>query len=69
MYRDTGTINDSGEYKSMLSAIDGSPDKFRIKIWDAETDNIIYGNMLGAEDTVEPSTESRGCSIVVHKAK
>jgi hypothetical protein len=69
MYKGTGTINGTGEYKFMLSAIDGSPDKFRIKIWDAETGAVIYDNMLDADDMADPATEIQGGSIVVHKVK
>ena len=68
-FKGTGTINGVGEYKFMLTAIDGSPDKFRIKIWDAETGDIIYDNQPGAEDTVDPSTAIQGGSIVIHKVK
>jgi PKD repeat protein len=68
-YKGTGTINGAGEYKFMLTAIDGSPDKFRIKIWDKATETAIYDNQLGAEDTADPTTSIQGGSIVVHKAK
>jgi PKD repeat protein len=68
-YKGTGTINGAGEYKFMLTAIDGTPDKFRIKIWDKVTGNVIYDNQLGAEDTADPSTAIQGGSIVIHKPK
>jgi PKD repeat protein len=68
-YKGIGTINGVGEYKFMLTAIDSSPDRFRIKIWDAQTEIIIYDNMLGMEDTADPATEIQGGSIVIHKAK
>ena len=68
-YKGTGTINGTGEYKFMLTAIDGSPDKFRIKIWDKATGEVIYDNQLGAVDTADPITAIQGGSIVVHKAK
>lgn len=68
-YKGTGTINGMGEYKFMLTAIDGSPDKFRIKIWDKATGDVIYDNQLGASDTADPTTAIQGGSIVVHKAK
>ena len=68
-YKGSGTINGLGEYKFMLTAIDGSPDKFRIKIWDSASDDVIYDNQLGAIDTAEPSTTIQGGSIVVHKSK
>jgi len=44
-------------------------DKFRIKIWDKATDEIIYDNMLGAGDDAIPTTVLGGGSIVIHKAK
>lgn len=68
-YKGTGTINGAGNYGFMLTAIDGSPDKFRIKIWDKITDEVIYDNQLGAEDTADPATAIQGGSIVIHKAK
>jgi hypothetical protein len=67
MYKGTGTINGAGEYGFMLSAIDGTPDKFRIKIWDKATDKVVYDNQLGAVEDAEPATELGGGSIVVHK--
>lgn len=68
-FKGTGTINELGEYGFMLSAVDGTPDKFRIKIWDKTTDEVIYDNQLGAVDTAIPATEIQGGSIVIHKAK
>ena len=68
-YKGTGTINGAGEYGFMLMAIDGSPDKFRIKIWDKATGNIVYDKILGGADDANPSTAIEGGSIVIHKAK
>ena len=66
-YKGTGTINGTGDYKFMLTAIDGTPDKFRIKIWnDAGT---VYDNQMGAADTADPTTVIGGGSIVIHKEK
>ncbi len=74
-YKGTGTINGEGVYGFMLTAIDGEliggdgTDKFRIKIWDKNTDAIVYDNMLDAEDTAEPATELQGGSIKIHQDK
>jgi len=68
-YKGTGTINGVGEYQFMLTAIDGSPDKFRIKIWDMATGEVIYDNQPGESDTADPTTAIGGGSIVIHKAK
>ena len=35
-YKGVGTINGEGYYGFMLTATDGSPDTFRIKIWDKD---------------------------------
>jgi parallel beta-helix repeat protein len=80
MFKGTGTINGEGEYKFILTAVDGDlkgkdggPDKFRIKIWveDEETGEeiIIYDNMLGAEvdEELDETTELGGGAIVIHK--
>jgi hypothetical protein len=72
-YKGTGTINGSGDYGFMLTAIDGQinggggEDKFRIKIWDKTTDVVIYDNQLGADDDGDPTMELRSGSIVIHK--
>ncbi len=73
-YQGTGTINGTGLYGFMLTAVDGDllgkgkPDLFRIKIWDKTSDDIIYDNRMDAADDAEPTTALGGGSIVVHKA-
>ncbi|MCJ7584251.1 MAG: PKD domain-containing protein, partial [Anaerolineales bacterium] len=57
-FKGVGTINGQGTYKFMLSADDGSPDKFRIQIWDAG-DGLVYDN--GSQQALG------GGSIVIHK--
>jgi PKD repeat protein len=72
-YKGTGTINGAGNYKFMLSAIDGNLnggdglDKFRIKIWDAATGAVIYDNQLGVAEDNDPTTTIGGGSIIIHK--
>jgi len=72
-FKGAGTINGGGNYGFMLTAIDGQVtggggvDKFRIKIWEVATGNIVYDNQLGAADTADPSTAIQGGSIVIHK--
>jgi hypothetical protein len=45
-FKGAGTINDEGLYKFMITASDGSPDTFRIKIWyeDAAGEHVVYDN-------------------------
>ncbi len=72
-YKGVGTINGTGNYGFMLSAIDGqisgggAIDMFRIKIWDKVTGNIIYDNQTGASDLEDPTTVLGGGNIVIHK--
>ena len=74
-FKGTGTINGTGYYGFMLTAIDGEQpggngmDRFRNKIWDAETDEIVYDNQAGSDDTEVLTTTLGGGSIVIHKAK
>ena len=71
-YKGTGTINGSGDFAFMLTAIDGQinggggVDKFRIKIWDKASGQIVYDNQMGAGDDASPTTEIAGGSIVIH---
>lgn len=73
-YKGSGTIkNMDGDYGFMLTATDGQinggggVDKFRIKIWDTATGNIIYDNKMGALDTEDPITALGGGEIKIHK--
>jgi hypothetical protein len=56
-YKGTGTINGSGNYGFILTAIDGklnggtSADRFRIKIWDNNNGGlIVYDNQINTTD-------------------
>ncbi|MFC1577624.1 LamG-like jellyroll fold domain-containing protein [Thermodesulfobacteriota bacterium] len=75
-YKGTGTINGTGNYGFMLSAIDEKltpstdVDLFRIKIWDKDnSDVVVYDNQIGKEDDADPTTAIGGGSIVIHKNK
>lgn len=71
-YKGDGTINGAGSYKFLLSAVDGQvsggggADKFRIKIWDAATNAVVYDNQMGDADDSAASTAISGGSIVIH---
>ena len=61
-FKGLGTINGAGNYGFMLTAEDGDnkgQDTFRIKIWDASTEAIIYDN--GAQSPIG------GGNIILHK--
>ncbi len=65
-YKGTGTINGLDGYGFMLTAIDGTPDRLRIKIWNKTNEEIIYDNKNGSPDTGNDTTELGGGSIVIH---
>jgi len=69
-YKGSGTINDAGNYGFMLTAKDGSPDTFRMKIWDKNNgDAVVYDSGLAGPDDIDtsPMTALGGGSIVIHK--
>ena len=44
-YKGIGTVNGAGKYGFLLSATEGSPDTFGIKIWDiGDKDTVVYEN-------------------------
>src|SRR6185312_3148652 len=71
IFQGTGTINGSGTYNFMISAIDGSIsggggiDKFRIKIQTAGG-GVVYDNNVNAANNADPTTCLGGGSIVIH---
>jgi hypothetical protein len=70
-FKGAGTINGSGNYDFLLTAIDGQVnggggvDKFRIKIWDST--GIVYDNQMGSDDAGNAATALGGGSIVIHQ--
>jgi probable HAF family extracellular repeat protein len=77
-FKGTGSINGTGNYSFMVTAIDGDllgrgqPDRFRIKIWyrDAARDEdvIVYDNQIESslEGGTSEGTAIDGGSIVIH---
>ncbi len=76
-FRGTGTINGSGEYDFILTAIDGDgggekkPDAFRIRIVDRSVGGVIYDNKMNSPETGEDATVlgdagKGGGSITIH---
>jgi large repetitive protein len=69
-YKGSGTINGSGDYFFMLTAIDGNlkggSDTFRMKVWNKTTLAVIYDNQITASDTADPTTPLGGGSIQIH---
>lgn len=59
-FKGTGTVNGVSGYTFMVFATDGLPDRFRIKIWNTVTGDVVYDN--GSDTQVQGS-------IVVHVVK
>jgi hypothetical protein len=74
-FKGAGTINGAGDYRFMLTAIDGQisggggTDKFRIRIWNNDGGGLVYDNQLNAPDSADPTTAIGGGSIVIHVPK
>ncbi len=72
-FKGSGTINNVGDYRFILTAIDGQQnggggqDKFRIRIWDNSGGGLVYDNQLSAPDDATPTTVLGGGSIVIHR--
>ena len=72
-YKGTGKINGLGSYKFILTATDGQisggggSDRFRIKIWDAVSGDVIYDNQNGDLDDATASNAIAGGNIVIHQ--
>lgn len=70
-YKGFGTINGGGNYRFLLTCIDGDKpggggiDKFRIRIW-SDSNGLVYDNQLNAPDSDDPTTTLGGGSIIVH---
>ena len=67
-----GIAGRTGAYGFLLTAIDGAVnggggvDKFRIKVWDLVSGNVVYDNQIGQTDVSGAATALGGGSIVVH---
>jgi hypothetical protein len=72
-YKGSGKINNAGDYRFMLTAIDGQQpggggqDKFRIRIWDNNGGGLVYDNQMNDPDSNDPTTVLGGGQIVIHK--
>jgi hypothetical protein len=72
-FKGSGTINGTGDYGFMLTAVDGQVnggggvDKFRMKIWDKATGTIVYDNQMDADDTESPTMAIGAGQILIQK--
>lgn len=72
-FKGVGTINGAGTYGFLLTAIDGQlpggggADKFRIKIWEQGSGDLVYDNQVGSADDAPPTTVLGGGSVTIQK--
>jgi hypothetical protein len=72
-FKGTGAINGAGSYGFLITAIDGAVnggggvDRFRIKIWETSTGNVLYDNQGGQPNDSGAATALGGGSIVIHR--
>ncbi len=72
LYAGSGTINGEGDYGFVVSVVDGRRagdrvHRFRIKIWDKATTEVIYDNNPTAGDDYAVATQpTNSGSIVIH---
>ena len=64
--RGAGTVNGISGYSFLVTVIDGAPDRFRMKIWNTTTGQVIYDDQPGAGDDADPTVGAAGGNIVVH---
>jgi hypothetical protein len=61
-FKGYGKVNDETGYKYLLTVIDGQApkgggvDKFRLKIWNDKTGEVIFDNQMGDDDDADPTT-------------
>jgi hypothetical protein len=76
-FKGVGTVNGAGDYGFLLTATDGDmtggggSDKFRMKIWDRATGQVIYDNVRGVSDDLASANPQAlgGGSITIHAGK
>jgi len=70
----TGSINGSGDYGFILTAIDAKrtastgQDLFRIKIWDMDDDTLVYDNEINVGNIGDLGSAIDRGSIIIHKS-
>jgi PKD repeat protein len=72
VFQGSGTVNGAGDYGFVVSLIDGGApgkdgvDRFRIRIWNKATGQVIYDNQPGAPDTADATQEVEKGNDVIH---
>ena len=66
----SGTVNGSAGFDYLVTAVDGGgaggTDRFRIRIWNRISGDVVYDNQSGADPWGDEAAEVSGGSIVIH---
>lgn len=67
-FKGRGTINGTGDYGFLVTAVDDATDAFRIKIWDRSTSVVVFDNQMNAGDDAATKLDkvSSSGAIVIH---
>lgn len=67
-YRGTATINGNAGYAFLVTVADGSPDRFRLRVWELATGTTVFDTTPGAPDDLDTATPQPigGGNITVH---
>lgn len=70
-YRGSGQINGGDSYNFQVTAVDGTPDAFRIRIWEPVSGDVVFDNQMAADIAGPAATQldkvNGNGSIIIHK--
>lgn len=68
-YQGVGSVNGIPDFGFMVTVVDGTPDTFRMKIWEKTSGLVVYDNQWGELDDLFSGTPLGGGSVIVHGKK
>lgn len=68
-YRGSGELNGIGGHRFVLSAVDDSPDRIRMRIWNDVTGVVVYDNQAAEGIDASARTAIGGGQIQIHPPK
>jgi hypothetical protein len=60
-----GSVNGVSGYSFLLSVVDGSPDKYRLKVWNTTSNAVVYDSQPGAPINAPATTPLVAGSVVL----
>jgi hypothetical protein len=65
-FQGTCDVAGRGEYAFLVVARDGDPDGFRLKVWDADSGDVLFDTSPGEPDSSDEVTDLDGGQITIH---